>query len=216
MVFKTPAILSDMSANVADDAVEPLPGRDPQRLLESTLSSMPEGDLWIFGYGSLIWNPEVAHSENLPARVWGWKRTLRMWSRINRGSEQDPGLVFALMAGGSCRGIVLRVPRAQAERELRLLWRREMPRAVYDPRWLRCHTPHGPVRALAFTLSGFSPSYTGPLDEARLLRVLQTCRGRYGTSLDYVLRTAHALRKSGIRDEAVERLVALAQLHGLI
>lgn len=205
-----------MSADVADDAFDPLPGRDPQRLLDSTLSSMPEGDLWIFGYGSLIWNPEVAHSENLPARVWGWQRTLRMWSRINRGSEQDPGLVFALMTGGSCRGIVLRVPRAQAERELRLLWRREMPRAVYDPRWLRCHTSQGPVRALAFTLAPTSPSYTGPLDDARLLRVLQTCRGRYGTTLDYVLRTAQALRNSGIRDDAVERLMRLARQHGLV
>jgi cation transport protein ChaC len=204
-----------MSANATDDAFDPLPGRDPQRLLESTLSTMPDGDMWIFGYGSLIWNPEVAHSQNLPARVWGWNRTLRMWSRINRGTEQEPGLVFALMTGGSCRGIVLRVPRPQAERELRLLWRREMPRAVYEPRWLRCHTPHGPVRALAFTLAPTSPSYTGPLDDAQLLRVLRSCRGRYGTTLDYVTRTAQALRQIGIRDYAVERLLALARQHGV-
>jgi cation transport protein ChaC len=139
-----------------------------------------------------------------------------MWSRINRGTDEVPGLVFALMAGGSCSGIVLRVPRAQAERELRQLWKREMPRAVYDPRWLRCRTPEGDVQALAFTLAHTSPSYTGPLDEAQLLRILRNCRGRYGTTLDYVLRTASSLHKLGIRDHAVERIVALATRHGLL
>ncbi|MGC8508358.1 MAG: gamma-glutamylcyclotransferase, partial [Thiomonas sp.] len=94
------------------------PGRDPQDMLEATLASRPDGDLWLFGYGSLIWNPEVVHEEVRPARVWGWRRTLRMWSRINRGTEQAPGLVFALMSGGSCSGIALRVPQHCAEREL--------------------------------------------------------------------------------------------------
>ncbi|NNM63807.1 MAG: gamma-glutamylcyclotransferase [Burkholderiales bacterium] len=186
------------------------PGRDPQDMLEATLAVRPAGDLWVFGYGSLIWNPEVAHAEMRPARVWGWRRTLRMWSRINRGTEHEPGLVFALMAGGSCCGIALRVPQARAERELRLLWKREMPRAVYDPRWLRCHTPQGPVRALAFTLDRASPSYTGELDDARILAILRDCRGRYGTTLDYVARTAHALRMIGIRDAEIERIMHLA------
>jgi cation transport protein ChaC len=192
------------------------PGRDPQDMLGRMLACMPQGDLWVFGYGSLIWNPEVAHTKVLPARVWGWSRHLRMWSRINRGTDEAPGLVFALMAGGSCSGIVLRVPRAQAERELRLLWKREMPRAVYDPRWLRCHTPAGDVRAMAFTLAHTSPSYTGPLDEAELLRILRNCRGRYGTTLDYVQRTAQALQEMDIRDRAVERLIALATHHQLL
>lgn len=190
-------------------------GRDPQDMFDATLRTMPAGDLWIFGYGSLVWNPEVSHSEVSAARVWGWNRCLCMWSRINRGTEQVPGLVFALMAGGSCCGIALRVPREHAERELRLLWRREMPRAVYDPRWLRCRIPQGEVRALAFTLSPASPSYTGPLDDAQLLNILRESRGRYGTTLDYVTRTAHALEKSGIRDRAIARIVALATRNGL-
>ena len=191
------------------------PGRDPQAMLEALLASMPAGDLWVFGYGSLLWNPEIAHSEVLPARVWGHKRCLCMWSRINRGTEHEPGLVFALMGGGSCQGIVLRVPRAQAEHELRLLWKREMPRAVYEPRWLRCHTPRGVVQALAFTLPRTSPSYTGALDDAQLLHILRHRRGRFGTTLEYVVRTAHALRQAGIRDRALERIVALAKRHGL-
>ena len=191
------------------------PGRDPQDMLEATLASRPDGDLWLFGYGSLIWNPEVVHEEVRPARVWGWRRTLRMWSRINRGTEQAPGLVFALMSGGSCSGIALRVPQHCAERELRQLWRREMPRAVYDPRWLRTRTPHGVVQALAFTLHPDSPSYTGELDDQQLIEILRNCRGRYGTTLEYVARTARALRAIGIRDAEIERIMALVDQHQL-
>jgi len=191
------------------------PGRDPQDMLEATLASRPDGDLWLFGYGSLIWNPEVVHEEVRPARVWGWRRTLRMWSRINRGTEQAPGLVFALMSGGSCSGIALRVPQHCAERELRQLWKREMPRAVYDPRWLRTRTPHGVVQALAFTLHPDSPSYTGELDDQQLIEILRNCRGRYGTTLEYVARTARALRDIGIRDAEIERIMALVDQHQL-
>ncbi|MGC8702727.1 MAG: gamma-glutamylcyclotransferase [Thiomonas sp.] len=191
------------------------PGRDPQDMLEATLASRPDGDLWLFGYGSLIWNPEVVHEEVRPARVWGWRRTLRMWSRINRGTEQAPGLVFALMSGGSCSGIALRVPQHCAERELRQLWKREMPRAVYDPRWLRTRTPHGVVQALAFTLHPDSPSYTGELDDQQLIEILRNCRGRYGTTLEYVARTARALRAIGIRDAEIERIMALVDQHQL-
>lgn len=198
-----------------DHGLPQFPKRDPQDMLEATLASRPDGDLWVFGYGSLIWNPEIAHDEVRPARVWGWRRTLRMWSRINRGTEEAPGLVLALMSGGSCRGIALRVPQSRAERELRQLWKREMPRAVYDPRWVSCHTPQGVVQALAFTLHPSSPSYTGELDDAQLLDILRTSRGRYGTSFDYVARTAHALRDIGIRDAELERIMELAARHRL-
>lgn len=209
--------MDDAPSDTTNDGIglPQFPGRDPQEMFEATLRSMPAGDLWIFGYGSLVWNPEVSHCEASAARVWGWNRCLCMWSRINRGTEQVPGLVFALMAGGSCSGIALRVRREHAERELRLLWRREMPRAVYDPRWLRCRTQQGEVRALAFTLSPASPSYTGPLDDAQLLNILRESRGRYGTTLDYVTRTALALESAGIRDRAISRIVALARRNGL-
>ena len=69
-------------------------------------------DLWIFGYGSLIWRPDFDFTERRPAKVHGWHRALKMWSRVNRGTPQNPGLVFALLPGGSCHGVVLRVPSA--------------------------------------------------------------------------------------------------------
>jgi cation transport protein ChaC len=192
------------------------PYRDPQALLESTRSQWgAKGDLWVFGYASLIWRPEFEFTEHRPAVVRGWHRTLRMHSRINRGTPEQPGLVFALVSGGMCRGMVYRVPAARAADELERLWQREMPTGVYDPRWLPCQTPHGTVDALAFTLSRRSPNFTGRIDDAQMLHILRHASGRYGTTLDYLLRTADALRSCAVRDREIERLVRLARSEGL-
>lgn len=171
---------------------------------------------WIFGYASLIWRPEFDAAEHRPALVHGWHRALRMRSRVNRGTPQQPGLVFALLPGGACRGVVYRLRPEQAEAELERLWAREMPTGVYDPRWLRCDTAGGPVHALAFTLSRRSPNFTGRLADAELLHILRHAHGRYGSTLDYLVRTTEALRAHGMRDRESERLVALARRQGLL
>lgn len=191
---------------------EALTLRDPQALLAQTLRDWPAGgDLWVFGYASLIWRPEFAADETRGAAVHGWHRALRMRSRINRGTPERPGLVFALVPGGSCRGVVYRIARSRAERELERLWLREMPTGVYDPRWLPCRTPAGPVRALAFTLDRASPSHTGVIPDGEMLEILRHARGRYGSTLDYLLETAACLRERGIRDREIERLERLAR-----
>ena len=191
---------------------EALTLRDPQALLAQTLRDWPAGsDLWVFGYASLIWRPEFAADETRGAAVHGWHRALRMRSRINRGTPERPGLVFALVPGGSCRGVVYRIARSRAERELERLWLREMPTGVYDPRWLPCRTPAGPVRALAFTLDRASPAHTGVIPDGEMLEILRHARGRYGSTLDYLLETAACLRERGIRDREIERLERLAR-----
>jgi glutathione-specific gamma-glutamylcyclotransferase len=167
-------------------------------------------DLWVFGYASLVWRPEFDAAEQRPARVHGYHRCLHMWSRVNRGSPERPGLVFALMAGGSCDGLALRVPHEQVESIFPVLWAREMPNPVYDPKWLRCRTEHGPVRALAFTLSRRSPNYTGELSAERYREIFAHSRGRYGTTLDYARQTLHGLREHGIEDHALAHLLRLA------
>jgi glutathione-specific gamma-glutamylcyclotransferase len=172
-------------------------------------------DLWVFGYASLIWRPEFDAAEQRPATVYGWHRALKMRSSVNRGTPQCPGLVFALLAGGSCQGMAYRIERGRAHDELERLWLREMPTGVYDPRWVPCRTPHGMVQALAFTLSRRSPSYVSCLTDEQIVSVLQTARGRYGTTLDYLLGTANCLRARGIRDREIERLVGLARRHAL-
>ena len=133
-----------------------------------------------------------------------------MWSRINRGSPQCPGLVFALLRGGSCAGMAYRIPAVAAQDALARLWAREMPMSVYEPRWLPCPTPHGTVRALAFTLAREHPSYTGQLSEARLREIFTQAVGRFGSTRDYAEQTLQALRQIGIEDRALARLIQVA------
>lgn len=179
---------------------------------------------WVFAYGSLLWRPDFIPQRSLAARVWGHHRALRMYSRVYRGTPEQPGLVFALISGGSCQGRVLQVASEEKEAVFEALWSREMVGHVYEPRWLRCRvasqragtdcsTVGDTVRALAFTLRRDSPQHAGDLCESRLLDILHRARGRNGSALDYLLETARALRAAGIRDREVERLIHLVPRH---
>lgn len=184
--------------------------RDPAPMLESVRREWGgHEDLWVFAYASLIWRPDFDYAERRPAKVHGWHRALKMWSRVNRGTPECPGLVFGMLSGGSCRGMVYRIPRHDGDAVLGVLWGREMVSGVYDPRWLTCHTPHGPVQALAFTLSRKSPSHTGVLSEEEYRRIFSASCGRYGTTLDYARRTLEELQRHNIRDRHLERLLRL-------
>jgi len=188
--------------------------RDGARMMADALAQWraqgPRPDLWVFAYASLVWRPEFEAVEQRMARVHGHHRCLQMWSRVNRGTPERPGLVFTLLPGGSCSGLALRVPHEQVETLMPTLWAREMPNPVYDPKWLLCQTAQGPVRALAFTLSRRSPSYTGHLSPERYREIFTHSRGRYGTTLDYARQTFEGLLKHGIHDRALERLLRLS------
>lgn len=189
----------------------PVPAQPVARTLDALLAQHAPGqDLWVFGYASLIWRPEFEATEAHLTRVHGWHRALKMWSRINRGSPECPGLVFALLRGGSCAGMVYRVQASAAPAVLARLWEREMPLSVYAPRWLPCPTPHGHVRALAFTLPRQHPSFTGTLSDARLRQIFGQATGRFGSTREYAEQTLQALRKMGIEDRALARLIDVA------
>lgn len=203
---------------LSSGAMRPPPSPTPSASCASSLAQLqaqrPAGDLWVFAYASLIWRPEFDAVQALPTRVHGWHRALKMWSRINRGSPECPGLVFALLRGGSCAGMVYRVASAQANEVLERLWAREMPMAVYEPRWLACPTREGTVRALAFTLPLHSPSHTGPLSAAQLRHIFAHARGRFGSTREYAEQTLQALRALGIEDRALARLIGVANSPG--
>jgi cation transport protein ChaC len=185
--------------------------RDPAPMLEQTVREWGgRRDLWIFGYASLIWRPDFDFVEQRVSRVHGWHRALQMWSRINRGTPECPGLVFALLSGGSCTGVSFRVPRREGIQALQALWPREMVTGVYDPRWLHCQTKQGPVRALAFTLSRNSGNFTGKLSERHYQRIFAQSCGRYGSTLDYARQTLDGLRRHGVEDHRLRRLLHMA------
>jgi len=168
--------------------------------------------LWLFGYGSLIWNPEVTYDRRITARVHGYHRRLCLWSRVNRGTVDCPGLVAGLDRGGSCAGIAYRLPAESAGDGLERLWDREMFLGSYAPRWLDCRLSadarEGPlVSALAFVVRRDAPNYAGKLTEREILAVFErgSC-GRFGTSLDYLVKTVGSLREHGLRDPHLEQL----------
>jgi glutathione-specific gamma-glutamylcyclotransferase len=192
------------------------PTRDTAALLAQVHQQWGgQADLWVFGYASLIWRPEFEAAEHRPALVHGWHRALQMRSRVNRGTPEQPGLVYALVSGGMCRGMAYRISRERGRDELDRLWLREMPNGVYDPRWLRCQTAGGDVMALAFTLSRRSPNFTGRIADPEMLRILRHAHGRYGSTLDYLVRTAEALHQHRMCDRESKRLLALARREGL-
>jgi cation transport protein ChaC len=199
-------ISSSLAPSNRSDQSPSAPTRD------ALLSNWPTTqDLWVFGYASLIWRPEFEVLESHITRVQGWHRALKMWSSVNRGTPECPGLVFALLSGGSCQGMVFRTPSRQIKETVERLWFREMPNSVYVPRWLQCPTPNGPVNALAFTLPRNSPNYTGDLSPAKYRQIFQSAKGRYGTTLDYALETLNSLKQHGIHDKALAALLEHAK-----
>ena len=175
--------------------------------------------LWLFGYGSLIWNPEVTYDRRITARVHGYHRRLCLWSRVNRGTLECPGLVAGLDRGGSCAGVAYRLPAKSARDELETLWDREMFMGSYAPRWLDCRLTvkvedHALVPALAFVVRRDAPNYAGKLSEDEILAVFErgSC-GRFGTSLEYLVKTVSSLREHGLRDPHLERLARHAGAH---
>ena len=185
--------------------------RDPAPMLQTVVREWGgSSDLWIFGYASLIWRPEFEFAEERFATIYGYHRALKMWSRLNRGTPERPGLVFGLLHGGSCKGVAFRIPRARVEAQLPALWEREMPNGVYDPKWLRCHTAEGSVTALAFTLSKRSPNHTGVLPDDAYRQIFSSSCGRYGTTREYAQLTYDKLKELGIEDHALGKLLGLA------
>ncbi|MBU4609956.1 gamma-glutamylcyclotransferase [Achromobacter sp. GG226] len=180
-----------------------------QASMHATLAAGWNGDddLWIFGYGSLIWKPEFAHTEQRLGMVRGYHRALCLWSRVNRGTPQNPGLVFGLDRGGACRGMAFRLASADVPSVFPALWEREMPSGAYLPRWLRCETAQGDVRALVFVMDRNSPGYAGQLTRDEVIAAVRRGCGRYGQCVDYVASTARALREHGIADHRLERIV---------
>ena len=178
--------------------------------LQATMAALPPGhDIWIYGYGSLIWRPEFDYAERRYALLYGYHRALCLWSRVNRGTPERPCLVFGLDAGGSCRGVAFRIDTGRTAEIMEALWRREMPSGAYIPRWLTCRTEQGLVTALAFTMNRNTDAYVRNLPQDHLLSIVRNAHGSYGPCIDYVLETADALRHHDIDDK---RLSALARI----
>jgi len=185
----------------ANPGVRVLSEAEQDASLTGLLRQRPAGsDVWLFGYGSLVWNPIVRFEERRVARLHGFHRSFCLWSHVNRGSPQKPGLVLGLDAGGSCRGVAFRIAGGYALDELRLLWRREMVLGAYEPRWAKVDFGDDSIQALAFFVNRSHPSYAGRLPLETVIKTLTSARGELGTPAEYLLKTVRGLVEHGVRD----------------
>lgn len=177
-----------------------------------TLANRPEsvrrdgGDIWVFGYGSLIWNPAFHFVEKRIARLTGYHRRFCLWTHLGRGTPEQPGMVLGLERGGSCVGVAFRIAAAAVQDEVEIIWRREMVSGAYHPRWTKLSTEEGPVTAVTFVINPDHPRYACKPPESEIVASLANAAGPLGAARDYLDNTVDHLDELGIRDRGLRRL----------
>ena len=185
-----------------------------EELLASRRALVPDdadtSDIWVFGYGSLIFNPVMDYVERARGRIYGHHRRFCLWTRLGRGSPDCPGLVLALDRGGSCTGVAYRLNPDVAIAELDLLWRREMVTLAYRASWLTFH-PDGHndgagKRAISFVSRPERENFAGPMTLDQEADVIASASGFIGPCRDYLFDTVKALEADGISDPHLKKL----------
>jgi glutathione-specific gamma-glutamylcyclotransferase len=178
-------------------------------LLERILSEHPPGeDLWIFGYGSLIWNPAFHFEESRCALLRGWHRRFCLKLFIGRGTPETPGLMLALDKGGACRGVAFRISAGKVKEELGLIWQREMYGGAYNARWVKLAEGGQQMRAVTFVINPSHPRYIKELTIEETARLIASGQGDLGSCREYFDNTVAHLRKMGVKDAALARIAA--------
>jgi cation transport protein ChaC len=168
----------------------------------------PRGDLWVFTYGSLMWDPGFAHIAAEPGLLRGYHRTFCIYSSRYRGTVAEPGLVLGLDPDGACKGIVYRIAAAGKAVALEALWQREMRRGVDLPRLLPVATPNGRRIALAFVANRTHKGYAGRMAVDDAARIIAMCCGERGSNVDYLVYTLRHLDALGVHDHHLHQLLA--------
>ncbi|RKE80223.1 gamma-glutamylcyclotransferase [Rhizobium sp. AG855] len=166
-------------------------------------------EFWVFGYGSLMWNPGFPYEERLTARLGGYRRSLCVRSYVHRGTQERPGLVLGLDRGGSCKGVAFRVSAQTWPETLEYLRERELVTSVYLERFVRLALADGrQVQGLTYVIDRAHPQYAGAVTVDEAARVVHGAVGRSGANPVYVANTVEHLRELGIRDQWLESVVA--------
>ena len=174
-------------------------------------AQLPKGELWVFGYGSLMWSPCFGYTRKALGRAHGYHRALCILSTRYRGTRRKPGLVMGLCRGGSCWGVAYRLEPQRTRRALASLWSREMLRRVYAPRLIPVRLRGGRiVRALAFIADPGHPAYVGELDLHGRARLVAQGIGARGPCVDYIRKTLDHMHEVGVRDPHLERILHAA------
>ncbi|QRM43937.1 gamma-glutamylcyclotransferase [Rhizobium sp. BG4] len=165
-------------------------------------------EFWVFGYGSLMWNPGFEFAERSQALIYGYRRSLCVRSWVHRGTEQNPGLVLGLDRGGSCRGMAFSVAPENWEEVIEYLRARELVTNVYLERKVPLLLADGrAVKAVTYVVDRAHRQYAGALDALEAARVVDQAEGQSGPNDAYVFNTLAHLKEMGIRDHWLEQVV---------
>jgi cation transport protein ChaC len=176
--------------------------------LQETMRSRPEeGDIWLFAYGSLMWNSLLDLLETRPATLEGYHRSYCLKTIAGRGNVRLPGRMLSIEPGGETVGLALRIDPENFEEELRLVWFREMPTGAYRPTWLRLKLQNGEeVPAIVFVAVPTHPFYESDASVDKVAPIVSAAAGPLGTSAEYLFKLEQTLAKYGMTDAYVDAL----------
>jgi glutathione-specific gamma-glutamylcyclotransferase len=190
-----------------------LPDHEVDASRRAALATLPaDADLWVFAYGSLMWDPGFHFAEVRRARLEGFERRFCLRTTLGRGSPERPGLMLSLLpSAGACEGLAFRIEAARVAPEAAIVWRREMLRGSYRPAMLPADTPQGPVTALVFAANLDHPDHLGDLGIEESALMVARGQGLFGSNLQYLEQLAQQLAHLGIVDGYIARLLADAR-----
>ncbi len=191
----------------AEGAFEPLSDEQRAESVRRMLKPLGQGeDVWVFGYGSLMWNPMVYFQEQRHGLLYGYHRRYCFQTRSGRATPETPSFGMGLDRGGSCRGMAFRIAGHERDEELRLLWIREMMSGVYIPRWLPIHTPGKKISAITFVADRSHVRYVRGVSPETTASRIARAKGPRGSAREYLENTVAHLAKLGFRDRTLSHL----------
>ena len=172
---------------------------DDQRatLVDQTLAALGDSKLWVFGYGSLIWNPALNFEEQRRCSIKGFEKKFCFWTTLSRGTVECPGLMMGLVEGGSCNGVAFRIDAKNAATELDVLFRREMSHYIYKPTWIeaQCIETNKPFKILTFVVDKENHRFVDSLSINDIVRTIATAQGPLGRNCDYLFQLSEKMNE---------------------
>jgi len=164
-------------------------------------------DVWVFGYASLMWNPDFDFVDRQPALLFGYHRALCVYSFLYRGTREKPGLVAGLLPGGACKGVAFRVAGKNWDQVHQKLHDREMVYEVYIPKWMQAEINGQRSQVFGYIANPKNDQYAGNLTEKEITQLIAEGIGTSGTGQEYLENTVQHLKGLGIRDHKLERVL---------
>ena len=186
------------------------PEKKQQSLLETRAERPSDEPMWVFGFGSLMWNPCFDYEIKTAAVLKGYDRKFHIWTTRARGTPNNPGLGLCLEdCAGACRGVAFRLVEGDVEAAWERLWEREMGSGIYRPVWVSLESEdHDRIVALTFVVNREHPHYAGPMPSERMADIMAGAKGSYGLCRDYLAGTIEEMRKLDVSDSDLEELLS--------